>query len=135
MPKFSSITKDTFSNEQFIGRHTYFRLLYNCIHRMHYWISKIFILVTICFFISGCVSKKIIPISNHNPSDNNISYPLQVTMPSGSHNELGPNIDNYSFPTFIIIISIVLTFCFFPYLLLFLKYFYYKIKDLTKIKS
>ena len=139
MPKFSSITKTPSFSEQFISRHHYFYLLYTSIYRLCYRLGKASFSFLLIFCLCGCISKQILPSSNpsHNSVDQNISYPLQITDPSTSTTAAinRPSADNYSFPTFMFIIILVMSFCFFPYILLSLRYLFYRIKSLTKRDS
>lgn len=139
MPKLSSIIKNIYFSEQSNFRYNYFYLLYNCIFRLCHRVSKSYFLLLFFILNSGCVSKQIFsakPI-HQNPVDNNISYPLvssnsqQGTIPT-SNILLPQTSDNYSFSTFTLIVLAVLLFCFFPYVLVFFRYVFLKIKSLTK---
>jgi beta-lactamase regulating signal transducer with metallopeptidase domain len=139
MPKFNSIISTIFHSEKFTSRYYYFYLLYTCIRSLCHRFNKVSWSFSLIFLLSGCLSKQILPPSNfnQNPVDQNISYPLQISsLPTKTITSSDtPNVANHSFSTFMIIIGIVISFCFFPYILIFLRHLFYRIKNLTKTNS
>jgi len=131
MPKFSSIIKNIYFSEQPNYIYNYFYFFYDCIFVLCHRFSKSYCLLLFFILNSGCASKQIFSTkpTHQNPVDNNISYPL---VDSNSNTLLPQIADNHSFPTFALIVSFVLFFCFFPYVLIFLQYICFKIKSLTK---